>query len=120
MLDRGWIVPSKSDWAAQAFLVPKPPDATGKKQWRLVVDYRYLNSQTKDYPFPLPLIEDLISKQAMNKLWSIFDLQDGFHQMHLQPDSRDCTAFVPSRGVFHWTVLPMGVKNGPAMFQAMI
>ena len=56
MLDRGWIVPSKSEWAAQAFLVPKPPAPNGDKQWRLVVNYRYLNSQTKDYPFPLPLI----------------------------------------------------------------
>ena len=62
MLDRGWIVSSKSEWAAQAFLVPKPPDPIGKKQWRLVVDYRYLNIQTKEYPFPLPLIEDLIWK----------------------------------------------------------
>ena len=51
---RGWIVPSKSEWTAQAFVVPKPADASGKKQWRLVLDYRYLNSQTKDDPFPLP------------------------------------------------------------------
>ena len=74
MIQRGWIVPSKSEWAAQAFLVPKPPEPTGKKAWRLVVDYKYLNSQTKDYPFPLPLIEDLIAKQTVNLLWSIFDL----------------------------------------------
>ena len=40
--------------------------------------------------------------------------------MHLHPDSQECTAFVTSSGVYHWTVLPMGVKNGPAMFQAMI
>ena len=65
-------------------------------------------------------MEDLIAKQTLNKLWSIYDLQDGFHQMHLHPDSQECTAFVTSKGVFHWTVLPMGVKNGPAMFQAMI
>jgi putative transposase len=120
MLKKGWIVPSKSAWAAQAFLVPKPAGPDGKKDWRLVVDYRYLNSQTKNYGFHIPIIEDLINKQALNSLWSIFDLQDGFHQMHLHPDSRECTAFVTSRGVYHWTVLPMGVKNGPAMFQAMI
>ena len=40
--------------------------------------------------------------------------------MHLDEDSQECTAFVTSKGVFHWKVLPMGVKNGPAMFQAMI
>jgi len=120
LISRGWIVPSKSEWTSQAFVVPKPADASGKKQWRLVLDYRYLNSQTKDDPFPLPLIEDLITKQSLNRLWSIFDLEDGFHQMHLHPDSQELTAFVTPHGVYQWTVLPMGVKNGPAMFQRMI
>jgi hypothetical protein len=121
LTSRGWIVPSHSEWAAQAFLVPKPADPTKKeKQWRLVVDYRYLNTQTKDDPFPLPLIEDLVYKQARNSIWTIFDLEDGFHQMHLAPASQELTAFVTSQGLFHWTVLPMGVKNGPAMFQRMI
>jgi hypothetical protein len=79
-----------------------------------------LNSQTKDDPFPLPLIEELITKQSMNRIWSIFDLEDGFHQMHLHPESQEYTAFVTPHGVYQWTVLPMGVKNGPAMFQRMI
>jgi transposase InsO family protein len=120
LIERKWIIPSKSEWTSQAFVVPKPPDPSGQKKWRLVLDYRYLNSQTKDDPFPLPLIEDLITKQADNRLWSIFDLEDGFHQMHLDPDSQAYTAFVTSKGVYQWTVLPMGVKNGPAMFQRMI
>ena len=120
LISRGWIVPSKSEWTSQAFVVPKPADASGNKQWRLVLDYRYLNSQTKDDPFPLPLIEDLITKQSLNRMWSIFDLEDGFHQMHLDPASQEFTAFVTPHGVYQWTVLPMGVKNGPAMFQRMI
>ena len=119
-ISRGWIVPSKSEWTSQAFVVPKPSSVIGQKQWRLVLDYRYLNSQTKDDPFPLPLIEDLITKQSVNRIWSIFDLEDGFHQMHLHPESQEYTAFVTPHGVYQWTVLPMGVKNGPAMFQRMI
>ena len=30
-LDRGWIQPSQSEWAAQAFVVPKPKTADGEK-----------------------------------------------------------------------------------------
>jgi hypothetical protein len=114
-LVKGWIRPSKSPWAAQAFVVPKP-----NNKWRLVIDFRYINSQTKDDPFPLPLIEDLIGRQTFNKLWSIFDLEDGFHQMHLDEASMPLTAFVTPWGQYEWTVLPMGIKNGPAMFQRMI
>lgn len=118
--ERGWIRPSLSEWAAQAFVVPKPSKPGQPKAWRLVVDYRYLNSQSKDDPFPLPLIEALIGKQSANHIWSIFDLEDGFHQMHLDEESSHLTAFVTPWGVFEFTVLPMGVKNGPAMFQRMI
>ena len=31
-LDRGWIQPSRSEWAAQAFVVPKPATADNQKQ----------------------------------------------------------------------------------------
>ena len=86
----------------------------------MVVDYRYLNTQTKKDPFPLPLIENLIGRQAENRIWSIFDLEDGFHQMHLDESSWHLTAFVTPWGTYEFTVLPMGVKNGPAMFQRMI
>ena len=139
-----------SAWGARAFVVPKPggpvedaqpppPDAQvggfgpwypvygvkptenpDEKYWRLVIDYRYLNSQTTDDSFPLPVIEDLITGQALNNIWSLFDLQDGFHQMHLHKECQVLTAFVTPWGVYMWLVLPMGVKNGPAMFQRMI
>ena len=67
---------SFSSWAARAFCVPKP----GGK-WRLVINYCYLNSQIADEAFPLPVIEDLFLEQSGNAIWSIFDSEDGFHQM---------------------------------------
>ena len=42
---------------ARAFLVPKP----GNNKWRLVIDYRWLNSQLKGEVFPLPAIEDQLA-----------------------------------------------------------
>jgi len=40
--------------------------------------------------------------------------------MHLAEASRPLTAFVTPWGLYQWTVLPMGVKQGPALFQRMI
>ena len=76
----------------------KPGDNPDEKYWRLVIDYRYLNSQTVDDSFPLPVIEDLITGQALNNIWSLFDLQDGFHQMHLHPCSQALNVFVTPWG----------------------
>ena len=62
--EKGWIVPSQSHWVRRGILVPKP--STNK--WRLVIDYRYVNTQLRGCEFPLPGIEDLLVKQAGNQL----------------------------------------------------
>ena len=70
-------------------MVPKP----GGK-WRLVIDYRHLNDNIENITYPIPIIEDRIVEEGKNALWSIFDLEDGFHQMPLSPDSRHLPSFI--------------------------
>ena len=103
--DRGMLRAAQEDnpeWVSRAFVVPKP----GGK-WRLVIDYRHLNSQIKDLQFPLPNIEDRLVDEGKNVLWSIFGLEDGFHQMPLTEESKKVTAFMTPWGVLEWEVLPM-------------
>ena len=68
-------------------------------RWRFVIDHRHLNSQVADDPFFLPAIEDMIKHQGGNALLSVFNMEDGSHQMHLSPESRQYTAFVTPWGV---------------------
>ena len=79
-----------------------------------------MNTQLRGCEFPLPVIEDLFVKQAGNQLWTLLDLEGGFHQMPLSECSRQYTAFCTPFGVFEWRVLPMGVKVGPQAFQRMV
>ena len=113
--ERSMLEKSFSSWAARPFCVPKP----GGK-WRLFIDYRYLNSQLSDEACPLPVIEDPFLGQSKNAIRSIFDLEDGFHQMVLEPESRPLTAFVTLWGLFQWAVLPMGLKTAPQAYQRMV
>ena len=114
--EKAWMGPSQSHWVGQGFLVPKP----GTKKWRLVIEYRYVNTQLRGCEVPLPVIEDLFVKQAGNQLLTLLDLEDGFHQMPLSECSRQHTAFCSPFGVFEWRVLPMGVTVGPQAFQRMV
>ena len=113
---RGWIEGSKSPWVVRGFLVPKP----WVNKWRLVIDYRYLNSCLEGHEFPLPVIEDLLQPQHGNHLWTILDLEDGFHKMPLTEESRPLTAFCTPWGVYKWKVLPMGMRVGPQVYQRMV
>ena len=114
--EKGWIVPSQSHWFSRGFLVPK----RGTKKRRIVIDYRYVNTQPRGCEFLLPVIEDLFVKQAGNQLWTLLNLEDGFHQMALRECSRRYSAFCTPFGVFEWRVLSMGVKVGPQAFQRMV
>lgn len=45
MLNEGIIRPSNSPWSSPIWVVEKKQDASGKKKWRVVVDYRKLNEK---------------------------------------------------------------------------
>ena len=45
------------------------------------------------------------------------DLSKGFHHIPLHPESRAKTAMNLAGKRYQWRVMPMGIKNGPAIFQ---
>ena len=113
----GWIEPCPaSKWAFNGFVVPKKE----KGKWRLVVDYRQLNEGTLPDAHPLPLIENMLGKQSKHRVFTIVDLSKGFHQIPLHPESRAKTAMNLAGKRYQWLVMPMGIKNGPAIFQRLM
>ena len=116
-LARGWIEPCPaSEWASNGFVVPKKE----KGKWRLVVDYRQLNEATLPDAHPLPLIESMLENQSKHKFFTIVDLSKGFHPIPLHPESRAKTAMNLAGKRYQWRVMPMGIKNGPAIFQRVM
>ena len=43
-----------------------------------------------------------------------------FHQISLHPESRAKTAMNLAGKLYQWSVMPMGIKNGPAIFQRVM
>jgi hypothetical protein len=60
MLLNGIIVPSSSPWNSPILVIPKKTDASGKKKWRIVVDFRKLNDVTIGDSFPVPVISEIL------------------------------------------------------------
>ena len=119
----GWLERCMtSEWCCAPFTVPKPPPADQNTidGWRIIVDFRNLNAETKADSHPLPLIEEEIAKRARGRLFSVLDLRHGFHQMPLRKDSRPLTCMCTPCGPVQWTVMPMGLKNAPSFFQRMM
>ena len=111
----GLLEPISSPWAAPVLLVKKP---NGK--WRLVCDYRKLNSVTISNQYPLPEIDGLIDTMANSQIFLTADLFTGFHQIPCDKETKQKVAITTEFGQFTWTAMPMGGKNAPAVFQQMM
>lgn len=63
----GIIVPSDSPWNAPLLVVPKKVDKSGKKKYRVVVDFRKLNNVTIGDAFPMPNVTEILDQLGKAK-----------------------------------------------------
>jgi hypothetical protein len=120
MLLEGIIEPSTSPWNSPILAIPKKKDASGRKKWRIVVDFRKLNEVTVGDSFPLPVITEILDALGNSKYFSTIDCASGFLQVPVRPEDQAKTAFSTREGHFHYKRMPYGLKGAPATFQRLM
>ena len=114
MLEDGIIDKSCSEWAAPIVLVKKDGSL------RMCMDYRRLNSVSREDAYPMPRIDDLIDKLGNAKFITTVDLNRGYWQMPVAAKDKHKTAFTTPFGLFQFRVMPFGLNGPPASFQRMM
>jgi hypothetical protein len=107
LLEQGVIRPSKSPYASPAFLVPKNGGG-----FRLVVDYRKVNSKIIFDSYPMPTIDQAFEQFGGAVVFSVLDLNSAYFKISLSNKSRQVTAFCTPFGLFEFNKLPMGISVG--------
>ena len=104
-------------WASPALLVRKGP-----KGYRMVIDFRHLNSCTIPVNLRIPRLDDIFDSVGHNRpqIFSLMDISNAFHQLTLDESSRDYTAFLTSSGKYRYKTMPQGLRNAAASFQALV
>ena len=112
-LAKGFIIPSSYHYSSPILFVRKPSGGL-----RLCVDYRKLNAITKKDVYPLPLIDETISRLAENKWYTKLDIRQAFHKLRMRTEEdENLTTFATRLGNYKYRVLPFGLCGGPATFQ---
>ena len=119
--EAGLISKSMSDFNSPLIVVPKKADKDkpGELQLRMVIDYRQVNKNIRTSRdksgkvvanFPIPNIDNLLSKFQGARFFSAIDIRSAYHHIGLTEKSRQITAFSTHSGKYEWSVLPFGIN----------
>ncbi|GBL79869.1 Uncharacterized protein K02A2.6, partial [Araneus ventricosus] len=96
LLEAGIIEPSSSCYCFPVIFTKKkhnPNDSNSEPKFRMVVDYRLLNSITETFKICLPKISEIIKNIAGRKIYCVLDLKSAFFQIKLRDEDKRKLAF---------------------------
>ena len=96
------------------------PNHSIKKSIRLCIDPMDLNEALEREPYYSRTIDELISMFAGAKVFTIVDMDKGYWQVVLHPESRKLTCMTFDIGRYQFKRLPMGSKVASDIFQRML
>ena len=70
--------------------------------------------------YPIPRIDESISKLGDAKFFTTLDLGSAFWQVPLRKQDREKTGFACELGLFQWKRMPFGLCNATATFQRLM
>ena len=107
-------VDGPTPWVSPIVAAPKPkkPD-----EIRICVDMRLPNQAIKRTRHIMPTLDDILMRLNGATVFSKLDLNSGYHQLELDEESRNMTAFSTHVGIRRYKRLNFGVTSAAEIFQ---
>ena len=119
-----------SSWVSPVHVVPKKGGFTVIRNekneliptrtvtgWRVGIDYRKLNTTTRNDHFPLLFIDQMLDRLAGHPHFCFLDGYSGYNQIDISLEDQKKTTFTCPFGTFSFRRMPFGLCNAPGTFQ---
>ena len=130
--DADCISKSLSDWASPICIMKKKPDPSQPNKALLFMCIHYRKVTQSLIPahnnsngrvvstFPLPKIQELLSRLNKCKYFSSLDLHSGYYHISLTEEAKKKTAFVTADGKYQWNLVPFGLATAVSKFHYLM
>ena len=105
-------VEQPTPWISSMVIVPKKDGSL-----RICLDPKDLNKAILREHYPLPTIEDIVTRLHGAKVFTILDVSKGFWHVPLDEPSSFLTTFHTPFGRYRWKRMPFGICSAPEVFQ---
>ena len=110
------IEPSSSLWRAHPLVVMQ---VNHKK--RMVIDYsQIVNKFSLLDAYSLPHMQDIVTRIAQYKVYSMLNLTSAYHQVKLPSSDRLYTTFQADGSLWQWKRIPFSLINAVPCFQRIV
>ena len=130
-LNAGFIYAiSDTSWVSLVHVVPKKGGFTVIKNekneliptrtvtgWRVCIDYRKLNTATRNDHFPMAFIDQMLDRFAGHPHFCFLNGYSGYNQIAIAPEDQEKTTFTCPFGTFAFRRMPFGLCNTLGTFQ---
>ena len=105
-------VDQPTDWVSRMVTATK-----SNGDIRVCIDPQVLNKALKREFHPIPVVDDVLPELSKAKVFSSFDLKNGYWQCSLDSESSLLTTFQTPWGRYRWLRLPFGLAVSSEIFQ---
>ena len=117
----GYLKKGLSSYSSPIMLIPRKNSSI---KWRLVTDFRFLNTRLVRLNPSIPLVRDMLRTigESNSNMLSVIDLRDAFHTLRLTENSKQYCGITPYQGAptYLYQRLGMGLSVSPAIWQNFI